>query len=1213
MNSKQPEREDKLDSNSKDLVFSDTINQDQRSSPGKIKKNKELMEAESNPTIDSTNGKEKSASKLDSSLEAEAKKTSPFKNLKLNIPSPSKVQQMSPGQKSKKAEQEVKLDSTVAQNTGLQSFGTSTSKDIVLTDPISEEQPSSPGMININKELKEAESNPKIDSRNEKEKAAMKLDSSLDAEEKKTTQVKKLKLKLPRPSKMQQNSPGQSKNKKDLVLGNTVKEDNLEKNVGEKESKKTSTNEEKQESPGQSKKNKESEDVADVEEEKKKDLSEADKVKKDQVGNFLGVKVSQKTSKKIILKLKRPSSTKKPSTSTGKSNKKEEGENLESEVEKLAKDANPTGSMLIKDAKMKKKQESAPKKKAEALKKIVKEKDQKKKEKKVLIEEVETEQNKTENEKKEVAKAENSDDDFQVPKKEPKDKKGTGNVLKGRKKTIPARKITKKEKQPKKKLKKISSPDVEHENEERAYVAYSGDTLQCRTCVGKFVTMLESLSEEQKKAIENIGFGSVLSFSLNMVPTGLGFWLVKNYDAKNNTLNIGTEKISVTPLEVSEILGVPMGKELVSEKERPRDTTDEVLAEFKGQFTEAIAKRIKLGDVLGIIESQKEGGWVFILNFLVVFNTVFGVTMRNSTVNKRFLSCITEDVDVKNFNWCEYVIRNLKREMQEWKGDDSFCGPVVILAMLLAQKLNEKNNKKKGILGITYINDEVLEELEEEYENSCIKPQREEVEVKKKTEIRKRKNEDQEGDEKKKKLKETKAKNDSNVKLRQERVESKTVGEKKKRVKEETTREGKSKKMKVKDVTEEQDVGEKKIENENDVGEEVFKTEGEEKKKKLKETKPKNDSNVKLSQESVESKTVGEKKKSGKEETTREGKSKKMKVKDVTEEQNVGEKKIVNENDVGEEVFKTPSESGLKKKIQFEVSEENSSVLAFVDQLEQQALSKSKENEEAEVMLSFGFSKMTAHDKDEEEKDDQINDVHISTLIEKSEFLKVDVPTDFEQRLQETEDLNKKESSAEAAILKINENEGRPKRKIVLSDILRSPYVERPVMMKAKITKFESDFSEFIFSASLNHNDIVFATESGEAATRDTFESLCPGVEVHLNVINAWSRVLNYQERFRNKDSPSRLFLSPMMLDPTLYAGKVKNETRLTHFESNMDSILKAEKLKSISGIDIVIIPMLCDEHYYVLCLNLKTKKAELIDNIKKAKKNYKMWPNKMV
>ncbi|KAK9053674.1 hypothetical protein SSX86_024748 [Deinandra increscens subsp. villosa] len=893
IDSKQPEREDKLDSNSKDLVFSDTINQDQRSSPGKIKKNKELMEAESNPTIDSTNGKEKSASKLDSSLEAEAKKTSPFKNLKLNIPSPSKVQQMSPGQKSKKAEQEVKLDSTVAQNTGLQSFGTSTSKDIVLTDPISEEQPSSPGMININKELKEAESNPKIDSRNEKEKAAMKLDSSLDAEEKKTTPVKKLKLKLPRPSKMQQNSPGQSKNKKDLVLGDTVKEDNVEKNVGEKESKKTSTNEEKQESPGQSKKNKESEDVADVEEEKKK------------------------------------------------------GENLESEVEKLAKDANPTGSMLIKDAKMKKKQESAPKKKAE--------------------------QNKTENEKKEVAKAENSDDDFQVPKKEPKDKKGTGNVLKGRKKTIPARK------------------------------------------------------------------------------------------------------------------------------------------------------------------------------------------------------------------------------------------------MLLAQKLNEKNNKKKGILGITYINDEVLEELEEEYENSCIKPQREEVEVKKKTEIRKRKNEDQEGDEKKKKLKETKAKNDSNVKLRQERVESKTVGEKKKRVKEETTREGKSKKMKVKDVTEEQDVGEKKIENENDVGEEVFKTEGEEKKKKLKETKPKNDSNVKLSQESVESKTVGEKKKSGKEETTREGKSKKMIVKDVTEEQNVGEKKIVNENDVGEEVFKTPSESGLKKKIQFEVSEENSSVLAFVDQLEQQALSKSKENEEAEVMLSFGFSKMTAHDKDEEEKDDQINDVHISTLIEKSEFLKVDVPTDFEQRLQETEDLNKKESSAEAAILKINENEGRPKRKIVLSDILRSPYVERPVMMKAKITKFESDFSEFIFSASLNHNDIVFATESGEAATRDTFESLCPGVEVHLNVINAWSRVLNYQERFRNKDSPSRLFLSPMMLEPTLYAGKVKNETRLTHFESNMDSILKAEKLKSISGIDIVIIPMLCDEHYYVLCLNLKTKKVELIDNIKKAKKNYKMWPNKMV
>ncbi|KAK9050322.1 hypothetical protein SSX86_030708 [Deinandra increscens subsp. villosa] len=215
---------------------------------------------------------------------------------------------------SKEAEREDKLDSTVAQNTGLQTFGTSTSKDLVLTDPISEEQPSSPGKINNNKELKEAESNPTIDSTNEKEKAAMKLDSSLEAEAKKTTPVKKLKMKLPPPSKMQQNPPGQSKNKKDLVLGDTVKEDKVEKNVGEKESKKTSpikklklfkppSNEEKQVSPGQSKKNKESEDVADVEEEKKK------------------------------------------------------GENLESKVEKLAKDANPTDSMLKKDLKMKKKPE----------------------------------------------------------------------------------------------------------------------------------------------------------------------------------------------------------------------------------------------------------------------------------------------------------------------------------------------------------------------------------------------------------------------------------------------------------------------------------------------------------------------------------------------------------------------------------------------------------------------------------------------------------------------------------------------------------------------------------------------------------------------------------------------------------------------------------------------------------------------------------------
>ncbi|KAK9049597.1 hypothetical protein SSX86_031434, partial [Deinandra increscens subsp. villosa] len=759
---------------------------------------------------------------------------------------------------------------------------------------------------------------------------------------------------------------------------------------------------------------------------------------------------------------------------------------------------------------------------------------------------------------KEVQKS-NSDDDFQVSNREKKVKEETAKVVKKRKKVIPNRKVSKKS-LPKKNLKKKSEtePVSEFENEAKPYVPYNGDRIPCRTKIKHFIEMVEGLNEEQKSEIRRIGFGSVLSFNIEHVPTGLGQWLVNNYDENNNTLNIGSCKFNVTPLEVSQILGIPMGEELVSEKERPRGTTVEVLAEFKGQFPDHIAKRIYLANVLGIMTSQQDSGWMFVLNFLVVFNTVFGLTLRNSTVNKRFLSCITADVDVKKFNWCEYVIRNLKREMREWDRTDAFCGPLVILAMLVAQKQSEKKNENKGLPSIKYINDKMLEALEKRIEN-LTSPERKSVQDKSKTENKKRKNEVEENDKNKKKLKEIKDKKVSNLKDSQDRVHSKATKEKegffrkKKRANIESTSEGKKKKMKKRDE------GEKNVEDEGDVRKDDI-------------------------------------------------------VGDVGE-QNFGDEgeKIDGKTDVGEKYDgeANPHELGLNKHVEFKVSEGNSSLVRNCDERIEKTVSNSKKNdEESEIVLTFGFSKITEDVNDEEIEHDEGMDKDVSFLIEKSTFLNVDVTTDFEKRLQETVDISPKATSTAEEIFEFNENQERPKRKIILSDSLRSPYVQRPVVMKAKITKIESDMAEFIFSASLTHSDTVFTTASGEVATRDTFESLYPGIEIHLSVISTWSRVLNYQENFRNKDSPSRLFLSPY---PTHYRKEVTNESRMEHFQSNMESILRAENLQSIIGIDLVIIPIICDMHFYLLCFNMRTYKVELLDNIKRAQKNYKGWPNKMM
>lgn len=46
-----------------------------------------------------------------------------------------------------------------------------------------------------------------------------------------------------------------------------------------------------------------------------------------------------------------------------------------------------------------------------------------------------------------------------------------------------------------------------------------------------------------------------------------------------------------------------------------------------------------------------------------------------------------------------------------------------------------------------------------------------------------------------------------------------------------------------------------------------------------------------------------------------------------------------------------------------------------------------------------------------------------------------------------------------------------------------------------------------------------------------------------------------------------------------------------------MDIVLKDAGLDSLVGIELVFIPMLHSDHYYVMCFNLKKGQVDVIDN----------------
>lgn len=80
-----------------------------------------------------------------------------------------------------------------------------------------------------------------------------------------------------------------------------------------------------------------------------------------------------------------------------------------------------------------------------------------------------------------------------------------------------------------------------------------------------------------------MGFSCVVFLKLPNIPTCLGRWLVDNYDANSNSLNVGSHKIEITRELVSDVLGIPNGKRGITEIKNP-SYKDLVIAEWRNQF-----------------------------------------------------------------------------------------------------------------------------------------------------------------------------------------------------------------------------------------------------------------------------------------------------------------------------------------------------------------------------------------------------------------------------------------------------------------------------------------------------------------------------------------------------------------------------------------------------------------------------------------------------
>ncbi|KAI7732333.1 hypothetical protein M8C21_010072, partial [Ambrosia artemisiifolia] len=166
--------------------------------------------------------------------------------------------------------------------------------------------------------------------------------------------------------------------------------------------------------------------------------------------------------------------------------------------------------------------------------------------------------------------------------------------------------------------------------------------------------------------------------------------------------------------------------------------------------------------------------------------------------------------------------------------------------------------------------------------------------------------------------------------------------------------------------------------------------------------------------------------------------------------------------------------------------------------------------------------------------------------------------------------------------------------------------------MAEKRTVSENNVSTYLFTGNGNLRDALFLISDVILVSRVKLESLIPGVEIHEDVINVWSHILNKEEKKKSRESDYRLFCTAPMIEKDTYDKD--EQARVDEFTKNMTDVLRKENLKTIKKFDLVFVPIIQSKHYYLMCFNIKEPKTILIDNIASGNVEdmYNGWPEKM-
>ncbi|KAL8247695.1 hypothetical protein R6Q59_008911 [Mikania micrantha] len=717
--------------------------------------------------------------------------------------------------------------------------------------------------------------------------------------------------------------------------------------------------------------------------------------------------------------------------------------------------------------------------------------------------------------------------------------------------------------------------------------------LRTRNPPKSLCEFLDILTDEQKSAIDDIGFSSIKDFKIKAIPSCLAYWLLYNYDPASNMLNLGSERIKITPGLVCQTLGIPMGKIQLEEKKKP-SLSDPVVAEFRQQF-QGINGIPTVKTITDLVKSSGNSGRMFKINFLVVFNTIMAQMSQGSTANMSFLTSFNQGADFKSFDWCSYIITCLNRTKDKWNGKQHYNGPATFLTLLYAHHMNERSHpSKKRIPAISYTTFDILMKLEKTI--GC-KDNKMETQVSNQPEPNRK---------------------TTKRKIREE-IEEKMNLEKSKKVKKKSeVQKEESKKIKTGKASSKHEVSQKQTD--------ILPTDDNwEKQSFFKETNESVEglsafASLQLISESEQPTNV--------QEWVKLIRRKTFELDEFVRDVEVQIKECVKTCKGSDEILEPINEwksrlskynkqdqnqssneaegdslKGVKKEednrvdLDSQISETMvQEMVKVVEKVEQGHADKEKVDAMNEDILCSQKGEDDALDLNQDEAN--VEDVLKNVSFLQPNESQIQTPID-ETKAEKTEQENEDEDVVFLRKEKSKNLMVYEKRKTKLAEALRSPYRQRIIQIGRKRELIEELVADWIFSANGGIWDVVFENALVDKAPRICMESFYPNEYLHIGVLSCWAAILNSEEQYRSNMSPTRLFCPCNMMGENNFKRWMKNAEMLEHFETNVNVALVGSQFNSINQINLLIIPVLQTNHYYLVCFNLKNPAVEIVDNIR--------------